>query len=259
MVQAAWSLEHGMMVRRIGAGPEVVWIHGLGEWSVSFDPIVAAPMLAGFTHVLIDLPGYGRSPWPPPDQVVGLDAIADQLAAWLGDRRPALVGHSMGGVLATLVAERVPVRAVVDCEGNLSSGDCIFSAKAAAYTLDGFVARGLADLRASVFEGGLQDLELRNYHAAMSAAQPQSFHRHANDLMTLSATEQLAPRLAAIAAPSLFIAGVPDGICARSRALLDEHAVRWLALSPSGHVVFFDQSTLFAAAVGDFLRETLGG
>lgn len=249
---AAWSLERGMMVRRLGAGPEVVWIHGLGEWSINFDPIVASSMLAGFMHVLVDLPGYGRSPWPA--EVAGLEALADQLAAWLGDRRPALVGHSMGGVLSTLVGERVPVRAVVNVEGNLSSGDCVFSAKAAAYTLDDFVARGLAEMRASVFARGPREPELRGYHAAMCAAQPQSFHRHASDLVALSATEQLAPRLAALAAPTLFIAGVPDGVCPRSRALLDEHGVRWIALSPARHWAFVDQPALFAAAVGDFLR-----
>ena len=44
-----------MVVRRAGAGPRIVWIHGLGESSVSFEPVVAA--MPGFTHVLVDLPG----------------------------------------------------------------------------------------------------------------------------------------------------------------------------------------------------------
>src|SRR6185369_6683649 len=128
-----WSLEHGMMVRRFGDGPELVWIHGLGEWSLSFDPVARHPALAGFAHVLPDLPGYGRSPWPnggDVDDVDDLARVADRLAAWIGDRAPALIGHSMGGVLASLVAERIAVRAVVDVEGNLSMGDCVFSAKA---------------------------------------------------------------------------------------------------------------------------------
>ena len=37
-----WSLERGMVVRRTGTGPRVVWIHGLGESSMSFEPAVAA-------------------------------------------------------------------------------------------------------------------------------------------------------------------------------------------------------------------------
>ena len=38
-----WTVEHAMTVRRFGAGPEVVWIHGLGEWSVGFDPVASTP------------------------------------------------------------------------------------------------------------------------------------------------------------------------------------------------------------------------
>src|ERR1043165_8285221 len=119
-----WTLEHGMIVRRVGAGPELLWLHGLGEWSANFDAVAAHPALAGFSHVLPDLPGYGRSPWPDDgedapddglrdgrdargagdDREVGdgdgrggraLGELADHLVAWLGDRRPALIGASM--------------------------------------------------------------------------------------------------------------------------------------------------------------------
>src|SRR5690348_8143173 len=99
-----WSLEAGMVVRRTGggAGPRVIWIHGLGESSVSFEPVIAR--MPGFSHVLVDLPGYGRSPWP--EAATGLVTLADHLAGWLGSEPAFLVGHSMGGVLAQVVAER---------------------------------------------------------------------------------------------------------------------------------------------------------
>src|SRR4051794_16205913 len=100
-----FAFEADMIVRRFGTGPEVVWIHGLGEWSVSFDAVAAHPALARFQHVLPDLPGFGRSPWP--DEADDLERTADRLAAWIGARTPALIGHSLGGVLATMVAERV--------------------------------------------------------------------------------------------------------------------------------------------------------
>jgi pimeloyl-ACP methyl ester carboxylesterase len=247
-----WALEHGMMVRRFGDGPEIVWIHGLGEWSLSFDPIASHPALAGFAHVLPDLPGYGRSPWP--ETADDLERYADRLAGWIGDRAPALIGHSMGGVLASLVAERIAVRAVVDVEGNLSMGDCVFSAKAAAYSLDDFVAHGFAQIRAETFAAARTQPALRGYCGAMATASPHAFHRHARDLVARSATEARAARLAQLAAPVLFIAGVPDGICPRSRELLDHHGIRWLGLAPAAHWVFVDQPDAFAAAVADFLR-----
>jgi pimeloyl-ACP methyl ester carboxylesterase len=266
-----WTLEdargQAMMVRRFSTGsgtgpetgpktetgPEIVWIHGLGEWSVNFDPIAAHPAFAGFSHVMPDLPGYGRSPWP--EHPEGLEPLADRLASWIGDRRPALIGHSMGGVLASFIAERVAVRAVVDVDGNLSRGDCTFSARAAAYSPDDFVASGLAAIRADVYEHGRSELPQRGYHAGLSAASPRVFHQHALDLVALSEPETLVARLAALRVPVLFVAGVPDGICAHSRALLDRHAVRWIGLEPAGHWVHADQRDAFASAVAGFLRE----
>jgi pimeloyl-ACP methyl ester carboxylesterase len=251
-----WSLEHALghaiLVRRFGTGPEIVWIHGLGEQSQSLEAIASHPAFVGFSHVLVDLPGYGRSPWP--EQPEHLAQLAERLADWIGDRRPTLVGHSMGGVLAQLIAERIAVRAVVDVEGNLSAGDCTFSAKAAAYTLDNFVAFGFSAMRAQVYDDGRTDMALRAYFAAMVLASPHAFHRHALDLVAMSEPETLVARLAALRAPVLFVAGVPDGMCRRSRELLEQHGVRWAGIEPAGHWVHIDQPDRFAAEVAGFLR-----
>jgi pimeloyl-ACP methyl ester carboxylesterase len=249
-----WAIEHGMVVRRHAEGsrpgPRVVWLHGLGESSVSFEPVIAK--LPGYTHVLVDLPGYGRSPWP--EAATGLPALADHLARWLDEDPPAIViGHSMGGVLATLIAERTAVRAIVNIDGNLSRGDCTFSAQAEAYSLAEFCAGGFDAMRAKVYADGAARPELRGYHAAMCFASPAVFHRHACDLVELSSGGTLAPRLAALHVPKLFVAGVPDGICAESRSLLDRNAVRWIGIDPAGHWVYLDQLDRFAAEVSRFL------
>ena len=250
-MDASWSVAHGMTVRRWGAGPELVWIHGLGESSVSFDAIARHPALAGFAHVLPDLPGYGRSPWP--GAPTALVPLAAHLAAWLAARPPALViGHSMGGVLATLLAEQGAVRAIVDIDGNLSPGDCNFSGVAAAYSLADFRAHGFAAMRDKVYRDGIDALPLRGYHAAMCNASPDVFHGHAADLVAMSAVEDLAPRFAALRVPALYLAGVPDGICAHSRELLATHGARWLGIEPAGHWVYLDQPDAFARAVADF-------
>lgn len=253
-----FSFEHGMSVRTRGAGAPLVWIHGLGESSTSFDPVVAHPALAAFTHVLVDLPGYGRSPWDGAPTT--LAALADHLAAWLRARAlahgPAIVlGHSMGGVLATLIGERVGpgvVRAVVDIEGNLTRGDCTFSAMAAAYSPDELRARGFAAIRDQVYARGATELPLRGYHAAMCFASPDVFHAHATDLVRLSEAADLGPRLRALAIPHLYVAGVPDGICAHSRDVLARLGARWLAIEPAGHWAYLDRTDAFATAIAAF-------
>jgi pimeloyl-ACP methyl ester carboxylesterase len=239
-----WTIEHGMSVRRTGSGPELVWIHGLGESSTSFEPAIAE--LGEFSHVLVDLPGYGRSAWP--DEPLSLDALADHLAAWL-PRSAIVIGHSMGGVLATLIAERGAAKAIVNIDGNISRGDCTFSSQAIAWTEDDFVAHGFAELRGRVYEAGVADPPLRGYAAAMTFASPRMFYRHASDLVALSLTESMAPRLAALRVPALFVAGVPRGICEASRALLDRHGARWVGIEPAGHWVYLDQRARFAATI----------
>ncbi len=250
------TFEHQMIVRRLGTGPDVIWIHGLGEQSASFDAIAAHQSFAGFTHVLPDLPGYGRS---AKHETRGLDsmlALAEFLVPWVASHapRPILIGHSMGGALATLIAERMPISAIVNIDGNLTRGDCTFSAEAAVYARDEFVATGFDAMRARVAERGVREPALASYHTALLRADADMFHRNAIDLVGLSETDTLAGRLAAVKARVLFVAGVPGGVCERSREQLDAVGVRWIGIGPGGHWPFIDQPDAFAAVVGPFLR-----
>lgn len=254
----------GLCIRTVaGGGTPLVWIHGLGESSRCFDAIAAHPRLAGRGHALVDLPGYGRAPWAEPATI---DETAALLAAWLRARGPAIVvGHSLGGVLATLVAERAPdaVRAVIDVDGNVSEGDCTFSSKIAAYGEDAFAAVG-HDLLWTQLAREPDDRALRGYAASLAFADPRQVWRHAVDLVALSKGETLAARRAALAVPFTFVAGAPRGICARSRALLAAAGVPIVDVEPAGHWPFVDQPDRFADAVAatlmtDVIRAAGGG
>jgi len=239
-----------MAVRRIGAGEPIVWIHGLGESSVSFEPVLE--LLPSYEHTLVDLPGYGRSAHGEPQ---GLEACADHLAAWLRECPPAtLVGHSMGGVLAVMLAERGVAKRIVDVDGNLTRGDCTFSAQANAYSEADFVAYGLAEMRARVYERGVTEHALRTYYAALCFASPRTFHKQATELVALSSTNTMTARFAAVKVPSLFIAGVPNGICEASKIELERHRARWIGIEPAGHWVYLDQRATFAGTIEHFVE-----
>ena len=132
------SFEDECFVRELGSPGiplSVLWIHGLGESGLEFETTVGRPELGDYHHLIPDLPGYGRSAWNEP--VPDFDGLVDRLAFWLegrGGSPVVVVGHSMGGVLGLLLAERHPekVRALVNVEGNISYDDCTYSGPAAA-------------------------------------------------------------------------------------------------------------------------------
>lgn len=234
----------------------VLWIHGLGESGLCFERLLARDDLAAWRHLVPDLPGYGRTAWP--DQPLALAAHAELLAGLcreLSDGPVVLAGHSMGGVVALLLAERLPglVRGVADIDGNKSPDDCTFSGRAATSTLAGFLAGGFDALRAQVYGAGLEDPAQRGYHASMCLADPASYHLNSRELVELSGRRDLAARLAALRCPRVYVAGAPGGASAASRRLLAEAAVPVVEIAPSGHWPFHDRPDDFAAALLAFL------
>ena len=95
-----------------GRGDEtVVFVHGLLASSATWQEVLA-PASAGRPAIAVDLPGFGCSdrPWPF-DYTVAGEAAA--LLAYLDARgigRVVLVGNSLGGAIATVIAVEHPER-----------------------------------------------------------------------------------------------------------------------------------------------------
>jgi pimeloyl-ACP methyl ester carboxylesterase len=263
--QPLHSIEQGMFVRSyagLSPLPSVVWLHGLGESGLCFEVTLRRRELSDWQHIVVDLPGYGRSAWP--ELPLRFEEQIDRLADWLlgrGDSKIILIGHSMGGVVAQLFCEKHPelILAMVDIEGNLSSGDCVFSGEAARQTESDFVTGGFDLLRDRVFRAASKDRALRTYFVSLKLADPRSFYVHSCELVELSATEKLARRLADLPMPALYMAGTPGGACARSVKLLAETDQPWVGISQSAHWPFIDRPEAFCEALRDFLQSASAG
>jgi pimeloyl-ACP methyl ester carboxylesterase len=96
--------------REAGAGPAVLFLHGLGMTRTGFDPQLAA-LADRFRCVAWDMPGYGASPAPDgPLTFPGLAAAVDGLLDALGVDAAHLVGLSLGGMVALHTALEHPHR-----------------------------------------------------------------------------------------------------------------------------------------------------
>jgi pimeloyl-ACP methyl ester carboxylesterase len=107
------ALEYGNRVSTLtmGAGPDILLLHGLGATKASFLPTVAA-LADTFRIVAIDLPGFGDSVMPlgaPYDAPYFARAVHHVLDA-CEIERAHVVGNSMGGRVALEVGFEYPDR-----------------------------------------------------------------------------------------------------------------------------------------------------
>ena len=122
-----------------GAGAPLVLIHGITEDLRAWDELV--PELAQNARVLrVDLPGHGASSPLPEYTAASLAAPLAGFVRALGLDRPRVIGHSLGGLLATLLGALVPVRSIVNVDQSLRLGPFIELVRSIAPRLAG---RGL--------------------------------------------------------------------------------------------------------------------
>lgn len=90
--------------RRSGTGPPLVLVHGflggIAEWEA-----LTTHLTSRFDVIAIDLPGFGGSAAVlPPNTIAGYGDLIIRLLETLGIRRFALLGHSMGAMIAQQTA-----------------------------------------------------------------------------------------------------------------------------------------------------------
>src|SRR5262245_45495839 len=118
-VDPAEELGVAARVRRAAPdAPALLFVHGLGGDRTFWDEAWSCSGLEAYTLVAVDLPGFGGS---PPVRPFTFDVAVERLAQ-LVDALAApvvAVGHSMGGTVVALLAERAPLLGAVLIEANL--------------------------------------------------------------------------------------------------------------------------------------------
>src|SRR5881628_31841 len=95
-------------VRSVGTGPAVVLIPGLASPSAVFDQ-AAAKIGPNHRLIFVQVNGFAGAPAGASPLDGLLPGAVDELAGWLATnhiQKPAVIGHSMGGLMAMMLAKR---------------------------------------------------------------------------------------------------------------------------------------------------------
>ena len=121
----------GGSVRRDGDGPPLVFLHGFGSTKEDYADVVQQAALDDRPVILYDAPGCGRSTVSNYHalSIPFLVRTAELVLQAHGVDRFDLIGHSMGGLTALLLADSDPDRVThfIDIEGNVAPEDCFLS------------------------------------------------------------------------------------------------------------------------------------
>jgi pimeloyl-ACP methyl ester carboxylesterase len=239
-----------------GDDPPLLWLHG---WQCSSTgelmPAAIQAPLRGHRSLLIDFLGHGYSDKPRdfgyglPDHARTITTLIDAL----GLGACGLVGHSMGGAVAILVAAARPavVSLLVMAEGNLEpEGDDGLDGQSEAQ----FVERGFGDLL------GRQDQEavatpdgLRASHVGITRlVEPRAIYREAVS-MEVETNPPLRSVLAGLDIPRWYLLG---GLSDPEPQLEQEMAgigVGWKVVPETGHAMGLQNPLGLAQAVAEAL------
>ncbi len=101
-----------------GAGPDLVLIHGITESRHAWDPLVPA-FAMDHRVIAIDLRGHGESARRPPYDAFTMADDVQTVIDHASARDVVVVGHSLGGMVATLHAAAHEPRATVNVDQPL--------------------------------------------------------------------------------------------------------------------------------------------
>ncbi len=245
--------------RTVGQGPTVVLLHGLAGNSLSW--VRQFPALSARLRVIAwDAPGFGGSDAIEPDVDVFADALRE-LLDHLNSGPAALVGHSMGGVVAARLAAARPDRVsrlVLSCShagyGEATDSPPQPRIEERVRELAGVGAAEYGRIRArGLFPAGFADETAIDVAARVAAeARPEGI-RSSTRMLQLADNRAILPRLAM---PLLVITGGRDPVVKphlgeELRALTPQG--RHLEIPGVGHAPYLEDPAAYNAVLESFL------
>lgn len=261
-----------LTVEVVGQGPDVILIPGLASSREAFRPLAERLKATHRVH-LVQLSGFAGQPWTGGDGPF-VDPAVEALAAYVRAaklEKPAVIGHSMGGLSGLLLAQRHPelVSRLMTVD-SLPFYSAMFGPTATAASAKPFADRMAAGIlsaspeafaaqQAATAKGLSRTPATQEAIVAWSlASDRRAVAKALSEVMTLDAR----PGLAAMKTPVIAVYAVdtegalPPGVVGAlwMREYGDLPGVKLVRIENSRHFIMADQPEVFARAVEGFLK-----
>ena len=232
-----------------GTAPPLVMLHGLGSSASSWYPRAAHhPRLREHRCLLVDFLGYGYSDRPH-SYDYSMESQAENVASLLDHldlSHCVVIGHSMGGSIAILLADSRPdlVSHLIVAEGNLDSGPGFVSGRIVSVPEQVFVTSKYHEFRQQMADAGFHD-----YAGTVRASDPVCLYRSAISLIA-EREPSYRDRFYRMRMPRTFIFGeqtLPDP----DEQLLREKGIDVQIVPSAGHDMMGGNPDGFASAIAD--------
>jgi pimeloyl-ACP methyl ester carboxylesterase len=242
---------------RDGIGIPLVFLHGFGSTKEDYADVVRQPSLSDRPVLAYDAPGCGETTCSDLS-AVSIPFLVSVTIAVLDAHhidRCLLVGHSMGGLTALLIADRDPawMPGFVDIEGNLAPEDCFLSRQIISHPHDdpqGFLT-GFADRVWNARESSSALYASGLAHKVRAEAVRPIFET----MVELSDHGDLMRRFLALPLPRMFMYGEQN--CSLSHLPhLAQHGVELAEIPHSGHWPMYANAPEMWSRISAFVTRT---
>lgn len=231
----------------------IVFLHGFGSTKEDYADIVRYSAFAGHSFLAYDAPGCGETHCSNLSQISIPFLVETALAVLecVKFERFHLVGHSMGGLTALMLAHRHPNRVLsfVNIEGNIAPEDCFLSRQIIDYPqddaelfFDNFIER---TRHAPAYSSALYAASLR--HKVRAGAVRGIFQ----SMVELSDNGELMDKFLSLPCSRMFMYGEQNSSLSYLSHIKSQ-GVRLAEIPDCGHFPMYSNPPLMWREIADF-------
>jgi pimeloyl-ACP methyl ester carboxylesterase len=250
--------------------PTLLFIHGLGDSSLSFQSYLDSDLLKDFNIIIPDLAGYGKSSratnYDLNSQVTHIEKVIHFLQEkfTLIFQNLILISHSMGGILATLLCEtplKNQIKAFINVEGSITQyGSFIAESMVHALAEQQTFTNWFIEFKNRIFTTLAHEyISIRPYYASLAFCDPQAFYDNAKEMHQLSKsvpgtyTHIIGEKYKQLVIPKIYCYG--DSMCQETLDFLHENHLQTHYFKCPHHFILAECIAEFSIFIKHFILD----